>query len=627
MGMKYHTILTAKAELLEPNTDDFKAVAASLKDRYGFDLKPQMDLLYVRSCLVSAGDGIGVNDNDDIFTREEAWASRHTPVLKPFNWQHHDKDIVGVMYTVQARSLDGQILDINDDTVPDCDFDLYVEAAIFSLIHQDRADEIKARAQAGSLYVSMEAWFDDYSYGFFDSDGGLQKTVSRNQKTSFLDKHLRANSGAGIYRDPESDQDVRIGRVLRSITFGGCGFVDRPANKRSKIEEAEPMISFAEQDTESQIERLLKLVLDSQGEVVTEEVTLMNTQASTQVVSPEDVTAAVDSALDKRERAAAEAQAKATLETRATDAEAKSGDLEAKVAELSEVNETKQAEVQALQDQMTAYSDAVDKLIQDQTAAGATDDTPAEIAAIDASSDGDGAFRAKIAWIEKSMASLRDRAARADELETQLTEAESVVREQEVRTLLGENFSEEAVDAMVARAADLDDDEYQAWRDEKELMVIEMTQARELDPKQKERLKEEQMKNKNKEAKAEGNPFEALLSQRRSESGMANPDTMRNNPNEPDLINPPRGGSDVNSGVSPEGLRTPRHKIAGSAGDDPADALENAQEEGGVSLAGSQASDDGEGVSPFRVLATLVTDANDDKDEEGQDRPDFDPVS
>lgn len=624
--MKYRTTLTAKADLLKPNSNEFKAVASSIKDRYGFELKPQMDLLYVRSCLVSAGQSVGVNDNDDIFTREEAWAARHTPVLKPFNWQHEDKDIVGVMYTVQARSLDGEVLDVNSDTVPDCDFDLFVEAAIFRLIHEDRANEIEARAKSGSLFVSMEAWFDDYSYGFFDKDSGLRKTVSRTQNTSFLDTHLRANSGAGVYRDPESSQDVRIGRVLRSITFGGCGFVDRPANKRSKIEEVEPMISFAEQDAESQVEKLLKMVLDSQGrEIVTQEVT-MNTQGNSQGnISPEEVTAAVDSALDKRERAAAEAQAQASLETRASQAEERSEELEMKLNELNEANEAKNAQIEALQNQMAQYGEAVEKLVQDQVTAGATDDTPAEIAAIDGASDGDAAFAAKISWIERSMASLRTRAARADELETQLAEAEAVVREQEVRSLLGEHFSEEAVEVMVSRAANLNDDDYQAWRDEKELMVIELAQAKEheKDEKKEKKLPPFMKKDEEKEAKANENPFADLLAQRRAESGMASPDTPTDMGH---LINHP-GGEGVSSGVGAEQLRTPRHKVAGSAGDDPAEALESAQEEGGVSLAGSQASDEGAGLSPFRVLAGLVTEADESETDETQENPGFDPVN
>jgi len=623
--MKYRTTLTAKAEILKPNSNEFKAVAASLQDRYGFDLKPQMDLLYVRSCLVSAGDGVGVNDNDDIFTREEAWAARHTPVLKPFNWQHKDTDIVGVMYTVQARDTEGGILDINDETPPDCDFDLYVEAAIFSLIHEDRAAEIAARASNDSLFVSMEAWFDDYSYGLFDRDNGaLAKTVSRTQSTSYLDKHLRANSGAGVYRDPESDQDMRIGRVLRSITFGGCGFVDRPANKRSTIEIAEPMNSIAEQDVELQIEKLLKKVLESQVEDLTE-VTVMNTQASTPGASPEEITAAVNDSLDAREKAAAKVREQEALQARAAEAEQASEELQAQVTELTEAKEAKVAEVEALETQMTEYGEAVDSLVQEHTAAGATGSTPAEIAAIDAASDGAAAFTAKLAWLGKSAANLMARAARADELETQLAQAEAVVREQEVRSLLGDNFSAETVDVMVSRAASLDDEGYQAWRDEKELMVIEMATAAE-DKKEKKLppfMKKGKEAKEEKEAKA-GNPFEALLAQRRVESGMASPDTP---PYEPHLINPV-GGDGVNSGVTPAspGLSTPRHKIAGSADNDPAQILEDAQEVNGVSLAGSQASDDGVSANPFRTLAEAVT-GTEEEEEAPTEKPGFDPIA
>lgn len=608
----FHTTLTAKAEVLKPNSEEFKAVASSLRDRYGFDLKPQMDLLYVRSCLVSAGTGVGVNDNDDIFTREEAWAARHTPVLKPFNWQHTDKDIVGVMYTVQARSLDGVILDINDDTVPSCDFDLYVEAAIFRLIHEERALEIENRSKAGTLYVSMEAWFDDYSYGFCKSDSKsstLNKIVARNSDTSFLDRHLRCGGGAGVYRDPESNQDVRIGRVLKSITFGGCGFVDRPANKRSVIEEATKMngSSFAERDINLQIEKLLKKVLESQSEV-----TLMTTNAS--ATNPEDITVAVETALTKREVAAAAVREREQLQARANEAEKQATDLNAKVSELTQVKTEKEAEVAALQEQLKQYGDAVHQLVH----AGATDSTPAEIAAIDAAKD---PFAAKIAWIQNSLAGLRTRAARAAELEAKLAEAESVVREQEVRSLLSEVISEEALETFVAHAATLKDDEYTRWRDEKELMVIELASVAAAKEKKVPPFMKGKEKKEAKEACA--NVFEALLMKRKGEAGKANPGTPTDMGH---LINHP-GGDGVNSGVSPSALKTPRHKIAGSAGDDPTKALENAQAESGVSLAGSQNGDEGEGLNPFRSLAKVVT--NTVKVEEGKvqaKKPGFDPV-
>jgi len=620
--MKYKTILTAKAQVVQPHTDDFKAIASSLKDTYGFDLKPQMDLLYVRSCLVSAGPGVGVNDNDDIFTREEAWAARQSPVLKPFNWQHNDKDILGVIYTVQARNTDGDILDISDETPPDCDFDLWVEAAIFSLIHEARAAEIQSRAKAGTLFVSMEAWFDDYSYGLCQSDKSI-KVLSRNQSTAFLEKHLRATGGPGVYRDPESNQDVRIGRVLKCVTFGGCGFVDRPANKRSVIEAVGPMNSLAERDHESEVRLLLQKVLECVED------NRMNANANTDkpAKAGDDIGAAVESVLDRREKAAAAEKAQQELVARADNATKQSQELQTKVGELSEANKAKEAQVETLNKQLSDYNELVSQLVKEQAAAGATSSTPAEISAIDAAKDGDAAFKAKLAWLQKSMSSLKARAARADELEKQLAEAESVVREQEVRALLEDVISPEALEHFVTHASKLSVEAYSQWRDEKELMVLEIAAKKPpFPPKKPAKPGEEVVEEEAKPAdKGCANLFAALLNKRRSESAF--PDTMNNLPNEPKLINQPTGPG-VNSGVNSGQLRTPRHKIAGSAGTDPAKKLEDAQAEGGVSLAGAQTRDDGEGVSPFRVLANLVAETRETKEDEkqGEKRPGFDPV-
>lgn len=619
--MKYKTTLTAKANVIKAQSDDFKAIASSLKDRYGFDLKPQMDLMYVRSCLVSAGPGAGVNDNDDIFTREEAWAARHSPVLKPFNWQHDDKDILGVIYTVQARDLKGNILDISDETPPDRDFDLWVEAAVFSLIHAERAAEIESRSKAGTLFVSMEAWFDDYNYGLCQPDQTV-KVLSRNQNTAFLDKQLRAAGGPGVYRDPDLNQDVRIGRVLKSVTFGGCGFVDRPANKRSVIEAVEPMNSLAERDTDREIKILLQKVIEYVED------TRMNANINAGQ-KPEDIVGVVESALDRREKAAAAEREQKTLVARANEAEVKSQELATRVSELETVKLQKDTEVRTLQDQLALYGDAVNKLIQEQTAAGATSSTPAEIASIDAAKSGADAFQAKISWIGKSISTLKARAARADELEKQLAEAESVVREQEVRNLLQEVLSEEALAKFVTHASKLSDQEYTRWRDEKELMVIEMARSAKKPPfppkkgKKGEVVVEEEVEEEEMPAKKGcGNVFETLLAKRRLEDGVSNSETSA------DLINHP-GGEGVQSGVNSGQLKTPRHKIAGSADLNPAEKLEHAQEEGGVSLAGAQANDDGsEGVSPFRVLANLVSEPRETKKDQKKDekRPTFDPV-
>lgn len=359
----------------------------------------------------------------------------------------------------------------------------------------------------------------------------------------------------------------------------------------------------------------------------------MNTQASVQP----DIKTAISSVLDERDQAVAKAAAEKALQTRAATAEATSQELVAKNAELTQALQVKDAEVKSLNDQTAAYNDAVKKLIEEHVSvAGATNDVPAEIAKIDSAQTGEAAFKAKIAWIENSLAGLRTRAARANELESKLAEAEAVVREQDVRSLLGDVMSDEAVEAFVSHASKLDNDAYTQWRDEKELMVIEIVKAAKVCIEEEEEEVEAPAGKKGKkmpfppkkEAKA-SNPFQSLLQKYRTES-QADADTTKVTNGDP-LINHP-GGPGINSGVNPGSLRTPRYKIAGgAAGNDPSKVLETAKPKNGVSLAGANQAGDESGVSnPFRTLAGLVTDSKQENDvnetKPKAEKPGFDPV-
>lgn len=599
---KYKTQITAAVTQVSPNSDKFKSIAAAV-EKYGLTLKPQMDVLYLESCLVSAGNMAGINENDDIFTRDEAWAARHSPVMKPLNWQHTDKDIVGVMYSIQARDLDGNILDFESDTPPECDFDLYTEAVVWRLIHADRAKEIESRAKARDLFVSMEAWFDDYSYGMCDPKGALSEVVGRDKSTAFLDDHLRVNRGSGSY------EGKRIGRVLRSITFGGCGFVDRPANKRSFITDVrvgseEPaVVAFSDEEQLSKLIELLSNKLNSSKEEV-----LMNAQAnqSGQPVTKADVI----EVLNERERLQAQAAERTALQARADAAEQKVGKLEQDVSSLNQTLEAKNAEMQTLDLEFKTLETALNEFVKVQVEAGATSSTPAEISAIDAAKDGEAAFKAKLAWIGNSMAQLRVRAARADELEQELVLAAEIVREQQVRALFSEVLPDDHVNALVEKAKSLEDEAFEDWMAEKELLLIDLAPKAEAafppaEDKGKKKMpfppkKGEKGKPVEEETCA-SSQFRTLLESR--------------NVTDADLINHP-GGADVSSGLSSSKLKSVllRHKVAGSAaGDDLAKELENAQPEGdNVNLAGtSQAGEEGEGENPFAALAAIVTEKKD----------------
>ena len=70
------------------------------------------DLYRVYSILVTSS----WNRNDDIFSPEEVWAARDTPVFKPTNLEHDEKQMVGAM--VDSWAVDEEFNLIADDIDP-----------------------------------------------------------------------------------------------------------------------------------------------------------------------------------------------------------------------------------------------------------------------------------------------------------------------------------------------------------------------------------------------------------------------------------------------------------------------------------------------------------------------------
>lgn len=581
------TLIPVRSEIIQPNADIFKTVATTLKDKYGFELQPQMDLLYVRSCLVTAS----INENDDVFDKQDLWEARHTPVLKPSNWQHNDKDILGVTYSVQARDLNGNIIDFDQESAPEVDFELWTESVVFKLIHAERAQIIKDRFTKGNLFVSMEAWFDNYDYAEVDTNGKINKIIARNEQTSFLDKHLKASGGDGRY------DNNRIGRVLRSITFGGFGYVDNPANKRSFITDVK---DFAQANDEIII--LLKRLVEKE-----ENIMVANASVSQPGASPETVAEIVVQTIDKREADKAKVAAEQAIKVQVETLTKENTELKAKASEATKVLEGKDVVLKNIETSL----DEVIKVIS-----GATNSTPPEIAKVDSVTGGESAFKAKISWIADSLKSVAVKAKRADELEAELQKAAAAFREQEIYDLFKDVLTSEEVEALVNAGASKNDADYAEWFAEKEVF------AAVLAAKYKEEDEEEDPKDKKKfpfpPKKGKGTStvdvFTALLEKRK-----ANLEAI---PNETEDVKPIPGGSNINSGVNPASLRTPRYKIAGNAGTDPVKVLDNATPEKSVDFAGAKVQAAQE-VDGFKALATVVCNVI---EEEKAAKPGFDPI-
>lgn len=249
----------------------------------------QPDLLYMDSVLVSTGS----NKNDDVFLPDEMWKARSTPILKPVDWEHNmgrelteaeqkenpgkvvvDNQTIGVMYNAYVIDEQGQVIDEAKTSASDFEvpkyFDIIDEAVIWKGNFPAVAARIEKGAAEGTLFVSMEAWFNDYDYLVGD------RVVARNEETAFLDDSLRANGGSGSFGSSS------VKRVLRNITFGGKGIVERPANEPSVIKSVTHMPIGA---SEAANKVIAKNVIDDLGntnQTVREDIIQMSDQNKTE---------------------------------------------------------------------------------------------------------------------------------------------------------------------------------------------------------------------------------------------------------------------------------------------------------------------------------------------------------
>ena len=225
-GLKEQILSTASitsascVEIADPfECKTFKAVAEN---------KDQIDLFYLKSILVSTG----WNKNDDVFDRAEIWVSRTTPEDKPFNYEHDQSQIIGHITACKAIAADGNLIaeDISVDELPN-KFHITTSAVLYKFwedpVKQEMMNKIIDEIAQGKWFVSMEALFSNFDYAVID--GVNSKVVARNEDTAFLTKHLRAYGGSGTYNN------LKIGRLLRNITFSGKGLVRKPANPESVI--------------------------------------------------------------------------------------------------------------------------------------------------------------------------------------------------------------------------------------------------------------------------------------------------------------------------------------------------------------------------------------------------------
>ena len=178
--------------------------------------------------------------------------ARNTPIHKPINWMHRGSEDtknenIGVM--VNSRLVKGGLSSLKYFT--DSDIENFTvggssetilgqthirqDGVIWAQYFPSYAKKIAKGIEDGSLYVSMECFFEDFDYILKDDDDSETFTViKRDESSSHMSKALKGYGGKGKVN--YKGQEYRIGRLLRNIVFSGQGIVKEPANiKDGKI--------------------------------------------------------------------------------------------------------------------------------------------------------------------------------------------------------------------------------------------------------------------------------------------------------------------------------------------------------------------------------------------------------
>ena len=249
---KYFSRLIGRARILDDVSSEKLQAAkhkfeksASLEERGRFPtgLVSQPDVLALQSIILTTGRP--GNLNDDVMLNEEVLPILYTAALKPFNMEH-TKFIIGTMFDAFAINKEtGEVVvgierfdeDESDEdreqertelqsviaNLPE-NLDIITNQVLWALHFPEQVREVKRKAIAGELFVSMEVWFSDFDYLI-----GNRIVKRTTELAALLDPRLRIRGGTGLLGVD------RIRRIPRNLTFAGNAAVETPANPDSFI--------------------------------------------------------------------------------------------------------------------------------------------------------------------------------------------------------------------------------------------------------------------------------------------------------------------------------------------------------------------------------------------------------
>ncbi len=227
---KYEPVYLKANIELHDETDELKEAAAVIE--LPKDGKKQIDLQYFSAIFVSSG----ANLNHAYFLPSELVKAEGTIVNKAMDLEHSEEDIVGHIYARVFIDKEGKELSLDElasmETANLDSKDMHV--AIAGIVYKNRFPDLAKEVAAGKWSVSMEAYFRNYDVKIGDLIISRPEAEALGLATDAIIDTLFGRV-AKVIKNKVEIATGKIDRVLREITFSGCGFVKKPANPPSVV--------------------------------------------------------------------------------------------------------------------------------------------------------------------------------------------------------------------------------------------------------------------------------------------------------------------------------------------------------------------------------------------------------
>jgi len=213
---------------LEEETEALHEAAASVIE-LPKDSEKQIDLMYFSAIFVSSGENL----NHAYFTPSELVAAEGTIVNKALDVEHKEEEIIGHIYERAFTDKEGNPLELEElasmETASLDTKDMHI--AIAGIIYKNRFPEIAQEVTAGEWKVSMEAYYNHYDVKI----GDLIISKKEAEALGLASDDSVLGKMAKVLKEGKEIATGAVTRVLRGITFSGCGVVENPANPPSVI--------------------------------------------------------------------------------------------------------------------------------------------------------------------------------------------------------------------------------------------------------------------------------------------------------------------------------------------------------------------------------------------------------